>query len=121
MTRGPRRSLVALLAALGVLAALLAVTSPASAYPGAPWFEPSKPYDDNFPDPDVLVVGDRYYAVGTSTGGAYLPVMTSSDLRTWVAREKYDPGAPLNEDPFFNDALPYPARWGGDFFGGRMS
>ena len=121
MTRVPRRSLAALLAVLGVLAALVAATSPASAYPGAPWFEPSKPYDDNFPDPDVLLVGGRYYAVGTSTGGAYLPVMTSSDLRTWVAREKYDPGAPLNEDPFFNDALPYPARWGGDFGGGRMS
>jgi hypothetical protein len=115
------RALAAAVAALGVLAALLAGAPPASAYPGAPWFEPGKPYYANFPDPDVLRVGETYYAVGTSTGGAYLPVMSSTDLRTWVAREKYDPGAPLNSDPFFNDALPYPARWGGDFGSGRMT
>ena len=34
-------------------------------------------------------VGGRYYAYGTSTGGAYLPVMTSTDLRQWVARPAY--------------------------------
>jgi hypothetical protein len=95
--------------------------APASAYPGAPWFEPSKPYTANFPDPDVLRVGDTYYAYATPTGGAYLPVMTSTDLQTWTARPKYDPGAPLNRDPYFNDALPYPARWGGDYGGGRMT
>ncbi len=116
-----RTTLRCALAALAVLAGLLTVTGPAAAYPGAPWFEPSKPYSENFPDPDVLRVGDTYYAVGTSTGGAYLPVQSSTDLRTWIAREKYDPGAPLNEDPFFNDALPYPARWGGDFGSGRMT
>jgi beta-xylosidase len=111
----------AVLSLLGVLAGLLVSAAPAQAYPGAPWFEPSKPYTSNFPDPEVLRVGDTYYAYGTSTGGAYLPVMTSRDLQTWTARPKYDPGAPLNRDPYFNDALPYPARWGGDFGGGRMT
>jgi hypothetical protein len=89
-------------------------TLPAGAYPGAPWFEPGKPYTQNFPDPAVLRVGDTYYAYATSTGGAYLPVMTSTDLRTWTARPAYDPGPPLNKDPYFNDALPYPASWGAD-------
>jgi beta-xylosidase len=80
---------------LAALVALLAagLATPAAAYPGAPWFEPDKPYTENFPDPDVLRVGSTYYAYGTSTGGAYLPVMRSTDLRTWTARSAYDPRA----------------------------
>jgi beta-xylosidase len=103
-----------LLAVVAALTAGLLVPAPASAYPGAPWFEPSKPYAGNFPDPSLLRVGSTYYAYGTSTGGAYLPVMSSTDMRTWTARPAYDPGAPLNSDPYFNDALPYPASWGVD-------
>jgi GH43 family beta-xylosidase len=119
-TTAPRAR--ALLAAAGVLLTALATGVPAaSAYPGAPWFEPDKPYTENFPDPDVLRVDGTYYAYGTSTGGAYLPVMRSTDLRTWIARSAYDPGPPLNEDPYFNDALPYPASWGADVNGGRMT
>jgi beta-xylosidase len=110
--------LVSLVAAL--VAALLS-PAPASAYPGAPWFEPSRTYTANFPDPSLLRDGSAYYAYGTSTGGAYLPVLRSTDLRTWTARPKYDPGYPLNKDPYFNDALPYPASWGVDrAVGGRM-
>jgi len=107
---------------MSLLASLVGAI-PAGAYAGAPWFEPSKPYNQNFPDPSVLRVGSTYYAYGTSTGGAYLPVMTSTDLATWVARPAYDPGAPLNRDRYFNDALPYPARWGVDRPGvsGRMT
>lgn len=86
--------------------------APAEAYAGAPWFEPGKTYTQNFPDPEILLDGDTYYAYGTSTGGAYLPVMSSKDLQTWTARRAYDPGPPLNADPYFNDALPYPAKWG---------
>ncbi|MFN2522266.1 MAG: glycoside hydrolase family 43 protein, partial [Mycobacteriales bacterium] len=99
--------------AVGLLV-LTGLSTPAQAYPGAPWFQPSKPYSENFPDPDVLHVGTDYYAYGTSTGGAYLPVMRSTDLTTWIARPAYDPGPPLNSDPYFNDALPYPASWGVD-------
>ena len=115
-----RLPLLAVLVALlgGALPALLA--APAAAYPGAPWFEPDKPYTSNFPDPDVLRVGDTYYAYGTSTGGAYLPVMRSTDLQTWTARSAYDP--PVNDDPFYNDAMPSPARWGAEVRPGqRMS
>ena len=110
----------ALLTAVGVLLATLGVgATPASAYPGAPWFEPDKPYTENFPDPDVLRVGDTYYAYATSTGGAYLPVMRSTDLRTWVARSAYK--HPSSDDPYFNDALPQPASWAPDVNGGRLS
>ncbi|MCA1719892.1 MAG: glycoside hydrolase family 43 protein [Actinobacteria bacterium] len=109
----PRRFLLPVFGALLAACAVLTAT-PASAYPGAPWFQPSKTYTSNFPDPSVLRVGNGFVAYGTSTGGAYLPAMTSTDLRTWTARPAYDPGRPLNSDPYFNDALPYPASWGAD-------
>jgi GH43 family beta-xylosidase len=108
-----RRPSVAALALVLVVAGGVVGQSPgpAAAYPGAPWFEPDRPYTANFPDPSVIVDGDRYVAYATATGGAYLPVMTSTDLATWTARPSYDPGPPLDADPFFNDALPRPAAW----------
>jgi ribosomal protein L24E len=105
-----RRVVPALALAAGLV---LLVTSSAGAYPGAPWFRPSQPYAENFPDPSVIRVGDRYIAYGTSTGGAYLPAMTSTDLRTWIARPAYRHAAD-GGDRFFNDALPTPASWSPD-------
>jgi GH43 family beta-xylosidase len=105
-----RRALVALLG----LALVALAAAPAGAYAGAPWFKPSTVYTENFPDPSVIVSGGRYYAYATSTGGAYLPVESSTDLSTWIARPAYNPGPPLNSDPYFNDALPYPASWSPD-------
>ncbi len=108
-----RRVMVVLAAVLALVAGVLATGPAAVAYPGAPWFEPSKVYTQNFPDPHVIRVGDAYYAYATGTGGAYLPVMRSTDLQTWVARAAYDPGGGLAERyPGFNDALPYVAPWG---------
>jgi beta-xylosidase len=109
-----RRASLSLLVAVAAALMSSLLTAPASAYPGAPWFEPGKAYTGNFPDPSVVRDGSTYYAYGTATGGSYLPVMSSTDLRTWVPRPAYDPGAPLNSDPYFNDALPYPASWGSD-------
>jgi hypothetical protein len=99
-----------------VLVALLDTLVPtgADAYAGAPWFKPSTVYTENFPDPSLMVSGGRFYAYATSTGGAYLPAMSSTDAQTWTARPAYDPGPPLNSDRYFNDALPYPARWSPD-------
>ncbi len=87
--------------------ALLAVglATPATAYPGAPWFEPGKVYTQNFPDPNVLRVGSDYYAYGTGTGGSYLPIMSSRDQATWVTREAYRSG------PASNDGLLATPRW----------
>ncbi|QGG94920.1 S-layer homology domain-containing protein [Actinomarinicola tropica] len=117
--RAPARTALAAALALALLAAL---APSAASYPGAPWFRPGVPYDDNFPDPNIVVHNGRYYAYGTSTGGAYLPVMVSDDLRTWVPRPAYDPGVPGIDDPYFNDALPQPAAWAADRPGaGRMS
>lgn len=111
--RSAVRPLVLLALVLAVLAGTVSQAPTAAAYPGAPWFEPNKPYTQNFPDPSVLRVGNEFYAYATGTGGAYLPVTRSTDLRTWIARDTYDPGNGLQEKyPGFNDALPYVAPWG---------
>ena len=43
-------------------------------------------WDGDFPDPFVLVVGDRSFAYGTQTGDFNLQVMESADLATWQHR-----------------------------------
>jgi beta-xylosidase len=103
-----RRVITAVLAAV-VAALALAPARTADAYPGAPWFQPARVYRDNFPDPSVIRVGYRYYAYGTATGGAYLPVMSSTDLTQWVARNGYND--PTRGGGISNDALPAPAAW----------
>ena len=40
-------------------------------------------YDRDFPDPHIILVGDTYYAYSTNTGGANIPVLTSTDLANW--------------------------------------
>ncbi|HZQ75728.1 MAG TPA: glycoside hydrolase family 43 protein [Acidimicrobiia bacterium] len=40
-------------------------------------------YDGDFPDPFVLVAGERYVAYGTQTGDVNVQVMASVDLRRW--------------------------------------
>lgn len=107
-------------ALLASCVAVILSASAAGAYPGAPWFRPGAPYAANFPDPAVVVDGDHYVAYATATGGAYLPAETSTDLMHWTARPAYDPGAPENADPYFNDALPRPAVWGAVAGTGRM-
>jgi hypothetical protein len=80
------------------------------AYAGAPWFEPGQPYAGNFPDPQIVRDGSKYWAYATSTGGPTLPAMWSTDLVTWNARDAYVPN-PYNADPYFNDAFPVPPSW----------
>jgi hypothetical protein len=122
--RSPRVVLLLIVASL--VAASLALTAaprPAAAYAGAPWFQPSTTYLDlsrpdqqnsNFPDPSIIRDGSTYYAYGATTGGAYLPIMSSTDLIHWTARPAYS-GAPWGvNDPYFNDGLPQPASWGVD-------
>lgn len=92
----------------------------ATAYPGAPWLEPGKPYTGNFPDPHIVRDGGVYYAYATTTGGAVLPVMSSTDLVTWTPRPAYappaGPGCDVTADPYYNNALPCRPSWPG---GGR--
>jgi hypothetical protein len=117
--RRPKRrvGLFAVLAALVLSVAMpIADVAPAAAYPGAPWFKPGSTYTGNFPDPHVVYDDGTYYAYGTSTGGAVLPVMSSTDLQTWTARPAYTPPALPGCDAghaFYNDALPCRPAWAG--------
>ena len=51
-------------------------------------------------------VGRRFYAASTSVAALNLPVMTSTDLRTWTARPPSDAARSS-----LNDAMPHPAPW----------
>lgn len=79
-------------------------------FAGSPWFVPGIAYSQNFPDPTIVWNGGRFWALATSTGGPTLPVMSSTDLRTWTARPPYSPN-PWNGDPWFNDAMVRPPAW----------
>jgi hypothetical protein len=80
--------------------ALGALVAPTAAYPGAPWFEPGRPYDQNFADPAIIEVDGTFYAYATTTGGASLPVMTSTDRQTWIAH-----GDALGSGPSWSPAI----------------
>jgi len=59
-------------------------------------FRPGTPYTGNFPDPTVLRVGNVFYVASTTLGGLSLPMMTSTNLRTWMPHD---------------DAMPAGAAW----------
>ena len=99
-----RRTVVGVSLIAFVLAGLLAVPPPASAYWGAPWFRPGFPYSSNFPDPTIVRDGGTFYAYSTMTGGSFLPVMTSTDLVNWTARGAYNYPGGCPHDPFDDGA-----------------
>lgn len=60
-----------------------------------PQRRPASPvYDGDFPDPFVLVVGDRSFAYGTQTGDLNLQVMESASLTGWRHRGEALPELP---------------------------
>ena len=77
-------------------------------FAGATYFAPGQVYTQNFPDPDVVwdEATQKYYAFSTTTGGVYVPVMSSTDLMTWTARTNH---AIVNPNSQFHDALPDPS------------
>ncbi|MDG2025619.1 MAG: family 43 glycosylhydrolase [Acidimicrobiales bacterium] len=79
--RGAPRRITTAVVAVAAFAALIA---PAGAYPGAPYFEPGQPYVQNFADPAIIEVDGTFYACA-NTGGASMPVMSSTDRETWIA------------------------------------
>jgi hypothetical protein len=48
-------------------------------------WQPGASYRGYFADPDVARVGDRFYAYATNTSRRHVPVLTSTDLRSWTA------------------------------------
>ena len=68
--------------------------------PTAPRLNPV--LDQDFPDPDVMQVGETYYAYSTNANGRNIPVARSTDLRAWV---------------LVRDALPALPKWAAREFG----
>ncbi|HEX7740674.1 MAG TPA: glycoside hydrolase family 43 protein [Marmoricola sp.] len=48
-------------------------------------FRPGHTYRGDFPDPTVIYTQGKYYAYSTTTAHLNLPVLVSSDARTWTA------------------------------------
>jgi beta-xylosidase len=65
---------------------------------------PGQVYAGDFPDPWIIRIGPHYYAYSTTSGGLNLPMLSSSDLRTWRSR-------PASTDDPTGDALPRTAVW----------
>jgi beta-xylosidase len=81
----PSRVVPVLLSAV-VVVSLLTVGADARPAPiGQDPIEPGQVYSGDFPDPSVLRVGSTYYAYSTTSGGLNVPVLTSTDLKTWRA------------------------------------
>ena len=76
---------------LGLMAGGLLVLQPAQARPVRPApigqdpILPGQVYTGDFPDPSILRVGPRYFAYSTTSYNLNLPMLASSDLRTWVS------------------------------------
>ena len=67
---------------------------------------PGQAYTGDFPDPWILKGGARYYAYATTSGGLNLPLLHSTNLRTWIAR-------PETADAPKGDGLPQTPAWAG--------
>lgn len=59
------------------------------------WFEADRQWVGDFGDPTVVKVGSTYYAYSSPTGGRYLPVLTSTDLRTWMIHPNWSTNGPV--------------------------
>jgi arabinan endo-1,5-alpha-L-arabinosidase len=55
--------------------------------------------DQDFPDPDVLQVGETYYAYATNSGGANIQLATSPDLVRWSIEGDALPALPPWSQP----------------------
>lgn len=77
------------------------------------WFEADQEWRGDFGDPFVVPLGGTYIAYSSATAGRYLPVVTSTDLRRWVARGRWTSASPpwLNgPDPTTDPSIPVEIR-----------
>ena len=83
---------VAGLAAVSVAAVTVAFSTGASAAPSGQYAVPSGPMiNANFPDPDILQVGNVYHAYATNSDGQNVQHETSTDLVHWTKQPDVAP------------------------------
>jgi beta-xylosidase len=96
-------------AALGLILGMVLTSVPVSARTSTPApvgsdrFVPKRNYSGDFPDPDVLRVGKKWFAYATTIANLNLPVMSSPNLIRWKARKKSNRKT--------NDAMPITGAW----------
>jgi hypothetical protein len=94
------RPAVAVLALLGPLAAAACgpgfkdTTPPNGGFADHGWFEAGRRWSGDFPDPHVVRAGGTYYAYASPVAGRYLPVLTSTDLRSWTVHANWSAAGP---------------------------
>jgi hypothetical protein len=113
------RRLVAVALAGGLLG-LTACTAPfkdAAPDNGGPndhgWFEAGRQWVGDFGDPHIVQVGGTYFAYSSPTGGRYLPVLSSTDLRTWTVHPNWSQAGPPGHrgyNPASDPAIPAEIR-----------
>ncbi len=88
----------------GLTPAVARMERPAPA--GSDPFRAGATYRGDFPDPTVWRVGSRYYATSTTIAALNLPLMSSTDLRTWTPKPSSDP-----DRPWLNDGMDQTPSW----------
>jgi len=79
--------------------------------PSASFSPQLKTYVGDFADPTVMRVGKTYYAAATTSSNLNLPLLTSTDLRTWHPRAPLSNYFDYSSWPQYNDALPGAPKW----------
>ena len=110
-TRGRLLAPVVALLAVAVLVATLTAAPTARAATGSDRFWAGEVYRGEFGAPSILRSGSTYYAYATNTDGNNLPVLTSTDLATWRARDAWPSDLGYSTWQGYNDAMPFPAPW----------
>lgn len=101
--RRPSRAAIWLLLpalAMGLVARAEARPAPVGQDP----IEPGQRYAGDFPDPVAMRIGKTTYAYSTTSYGLNVPMVSSTDLRTWHA------GSATEDNPT-GDTLPRTAVW----------
>lgn len=82
------------------------------AYTPSASFSPQlEDYSGDFADPTVMRVGTKYYAAATTSSNLNLPLLTSTDLRTWRPRTALKNYYDYSSWPQYNDALAEAPTW----------
>ena len=66
------------------------------------WFQAGHQWIGDFGDPDIVTVGNTYYAYASPVAGRELPVLTSTNLTTWTIRPNYSTSGHQPGDSGYN-------------------
>lgn len=77
--------LAAVATVVGAVCVPLSLHATAHADPGPQWVSQAPVINSNFPDPDIIKVGNVYHAYATNSGGQNVQHAVSTDLRHWTS------------------------------------